>query len=100
MTTRRLESPRSRHQRTSGLFEKGNPNNIYDLLECLGEGTYGTVWTATKKEVEGTCAVKIVTIDDDLDDIKREIAIMKYSDSPFIVRFLGNLLIFLILLNV
>lgn len=71
------------------VFDKGDPTKLYNLLECLGEGTYGTVWTGMDKSSKRTCAVKIVKIDDDLEEIEQEIAIMKDSDSPYIVKFYG-----------
>lgn len=70
-------------------FDKGDPNKLFNLEECLGEGTYGTVWTGTEKSTGRTCAVKIVKIDDDLEEIEQEILIMKESNSPYIVKFVG-----------
>ena len=76
----------------STLFcdQSEEPSKVYDLLECLGEGTYGTVWAGTHKSSGKTCPVKIVKIDDDLEEIEQEIAIMKDSNSPYIVKFLGK----------
>jgi len=70
-------------------WDKGKPEDLFILEECLGEGTYGTVWTGTEKSTQRTCAVKVVMIDDDLDEIKQEIDIMRDSKSPYIVKFYG-----------
>lgn len=85
----KLLSPFSRKNKRPG-YEKGDPKKQFDLLECLGEGTYGTVWTGTEKKTGRTCAVKIVTIDDDLEEIEQEIAIMRDSESHYIVKFYGK----------
>lgn len=71
------------------MFDKGDPGRLFDLLDCLGEGTYGTVWTGVQKSTNLKCAVKIVKIDDDLPEIEQEIEIMKDSKSPYIVKFVG-----------
>eukprot|EP00924_Labyrinthula_sp_SR-Ha-C_P011224 maker-scaffold_48-snap-gene-1.38-mRNA-1 protein AED:0.02 eAED:0.02 QI:234/1/1/1/1/1/2/119/600 len=70
-------------------YNTGRPQELFNLIDCLGEGTYGTVWTGTRIQDNQTCAVKIVTIDDDLPEIEQEIAIMRDSDSPYIVKFFG-----------
>jgi len=70
-------------------WDKGKPETLFVLEECLGEGTYGTVWTGTEKSTGRTCAVKIVMIDDDLEEIQQEIDIMRDSHSPYIVKFYG-----------
>jgi len=71
------------------VFDKGDPSKLYSLEECLGEGTYGTVWTGTQLSSGRKCAVKIVTIDDDLEEIEQEIKIMKDANSHYIVKFFG-----------
>ena len=71
------------------IFDKGNPDELFEKHECLGEGTYGTVWTGMELSTKRTCAIKIVKLDDDLEEIKQEVAIMKESESPFIVKFYG-----------
>lgn len=71
------------------IFDNGNPDDLFEKHECLGEGTYGTVWTGMELSTKRTCAIKIVKLDDDLEEIKQEVAIMKESDSPYIVKFFG-----------
>lgn len=71
------------------VFDKGNPDDLFEKHECLGEGTYGTVWTGMELSTKRTCAIKIVKLDDDLEEIKQEVAIMKESESPFVVKFYG-----------
>ena len=72
-------------------YEKGNPKKLVELVEQLRVGTYGTIWRAREKKTGGICAVKIISVDDDLGEIERHIAILKDCDSQYIVKFYGKL---------
>jgi serine/threonine protein kinase len=48
------------------------------------------VWKAIHRQTGGIVAVKKVGIDNDLDDIMREIEFMKGCRSPYIVRYFGS----------
>lgn len=52
--------------------------------------SYGSVWKAIHKQTGGIVAIKKVEIDNDLDDIMKEIDFMKGCRSPFIVRYYGS----------
>lgn len=81
-----FSSKRNKHEL---LFDKGDPRQLFDLIELLGEGTMGNFWVGVKKLTKIKCVVKIVEIDGDLLEIEQEIRIMKYSESPYIVKFIG-----------
>lgn len=67
-----------------------DPEKDFQLLEKLGEGSYGSVWKAIHKQTGGVVAIKKVGIDNDLDDIMKEIEFMKGCRSPYIVRYFGS----------
>lgn len=67
-----------------------DPEKDFQLLEKLGEGSYGSVWKAIHIKTGDIVAIKKVEIDNDLDDIMKEIDFMKGCRSPFIVRYYGS----------
>jgi len=67
-----------------------DPEKEFQLLEKLGEGSYGSVWKAIHKQTGSVVAVKRVSIDNDLEDIVKEIEFMKGCSSPYIVRYYGS----------
>jgi serine/threonine protein kinase len=62
------------------------------MLEKLGEGSYGSVWKAMHIQSGIVVAIKRVGIDNDLEDIMKEIDFMKGCRSPYIVRYFGSYL--------
>jgi serine/threonine protein kinase len=79
---------------TGIVLEEGtsrkDPEKDFQLLEKLGEGSYGAVWKALHKQTGIIVAIKRVGIDNDLEDIMKEIDFMKGCRSPFIVRYFGS----------
>ncbi len=71
-------------------FNAGDPSKQFELIDCLGEGTYGMVWTAKEVGSGRMSAVKIVPIDGDLEEIKLEIGIMRDSTSDFIIKLFSS----------
>ncbi len=71
-------------------FDAGDPSKQFELIDCLGEGTYGMVWTAKHVGSGRMSAVKIVPVDGDLDEIKLEIGIMRDSTSDFIIKLFSS----------
>lgn len=66
------------------------PEEVFDVLEVLGEGSYGSVYKAHHRATSNLVAVKVVRLEDDLDDLIKEISIMQQCDSPYIVRYYGS----------
>jgi serine/threonine protein kinase len=50
-----------------------DPNAIFDLVERLGEGSYGAVWKGRHKETSDLVAIKIIPVENDLADLLKEI---------------------------
>jgi len=66
------------------------PEEVFDLLEKLGEGSYGSVFKAVHKESGEVLAIKQVPVDTDLQEIIKEISIMQQCDSVFVVKYYGS----------
>ncbi|ELT95488.1 hypothetical protein CAPTEDRAFT_101248 [Capitella teleta] len=66
------------------------PEEVFDILEKLGEGSYGSVYKALHKESGQVLAIKQVPVDTDLQEIIKEISIMQQCDSPHIVKYYGS----------
>ena len=67
-----------------------NPNDVFQLTEKLGEGSYGSVFKGIHKETSKNVAVKMVPVDGDFDDIAKEIRILKKCDSVYVVKYYGS----------
>jgi len=70
--------------------KKRDPSKDFELLEKLGEGSYGSVWKAKHVKTGTTTAIKKVPVENDLDEILNEIKIMKQCRSPYIISYYGS----------
>lgn len=90
------------------------PEEVFDIICKLGEGSYGSVYKALHKESGVVCimafdykiasdwqdkknkiylqvvAIKLVPVESDLHEIIKEISIMQQCDSPYVVRYYGS----------
>ena len=66
------------------------PEEVFDILEKIGEGAYGAVYKAMHKETGQLLAIKQVPVDSDLQDIIKEISIMQQCDSLYVVKYFGS----------
>ncbi|XP_076038895.1 serine/threonine-protein kinase 3-like isoform X2 [Oratosquilla oratoria] len=66
------------------------PEEVFDVICKLGEGSYGSVYKALHKESGQVLAIKQVPIDTDLQEIIKEISIMQQCDSPHVVKYYGS----------
>eukprot|EP00179_Madagascaria_erythrocladioides_P009132 CAMPEP_0198313778 /NCGR_PEP_ID=MMETSP1450-20131203/4662_1 /TAXON_ID=753684 ORGANISM="Madagascaria erythrocladiodes, Strain CCMP3234" /NCGR_SAMPLE_ID=MMETSP1450 /ASSEMBLY_ACC=CAM_ASM_001115 /LENGTH=461 /DNA_ID=CAMNT_0044016793 /DNA_START=20 /DNA_END=1406 /DNA_ORIENTATION=- len=74
-----------------GNVSKKDPEEDWELLEKLGEGSYGSVWQGEHRERKGTmAAIKRVPIENDLQELMKEISHMKECSSPNIVSYFGS----------
>jgi serine/threonine protein kinase len=74
-------------------YELENPSSTYDLVLLLGEGSYGRVYKAFKKEEVGVTevAVKIIPCDSQ-SDVNAEIDFLRKLNCPYIVSFVDGFL--------
>lgn len=66
-----------------------DPENLFEILEQLGKGNYGSVFKGRNKQDNRNVAIKIIPIMNDIDSINKEIAILKQCQCPYIVNFNG-----------
>lgn len=67
-----------------------DPEEIFEILDLLGEGNYGCVYKALHKETGELVAIKIVPNTGEINSLKKEILILKECKSDFIVRYYGS----------
>ncbi|KAH3758648.1 kinase domain protein [Pelomyxa schiedti] len=67
-----------------------DPEQEFEMLEKLGEGSYGAVWKAKHRQTHDIVAIKVLQLDTDLADIKREIDFMKTCKHPNIISYFGS----------
>ncbi|KIH69068.1 kinase domain protein, partial [Ancylostoma duodenale] len=66
------------------------PEEVFDIVGKLGEGSYGSVHKAVHRESGHTLAIKKVPVDTDLQEIIKEISIMQQCDSKYVVKYYGS----------
>jgi len=66
------------------------PEEVFDIISKLGEGSYGSVFKALHKDSKQILAIKQVPVDTDLQEIIKEISIMQQCDSPYVVKYYGS----------
>eukprot|EP00053_Salpingoeca_punica_P019366 m.195275 g.195275 ORF g.195275 m.195275 type:complete len:455 (-) comp17634_c0_seq5:2354-3718(-) len=67
-----------------------DPEEVFQLLEKLGEGSYGSVVKAMHRSSHQVVAIKQVPMESDLQEVVKEISMMRQCDSPFIVQYYGS----------
>ena len=67
-----------------------DPAAVFQIVEKLGEGSYGEVYNALDKRTGQLVAIKVIPVESDLSDFKREIEILKQCRSPYIVAYTGS----------
>jgi len=79
--------------RLSASDLEADPSEVFQKIEKLGEGSYGSVYKAMHNRTGEIVAIKEVAMEDDLDEIIIEINIMKQLSDPYIVNYYGNYLL-------
>eukprot|EP01113_Clastostelium_recurvatum_P032515 TRINITY_DN4190_c0_g1_i8.p1 TRINITY_DN4190_c0_g1~~TRINITY_DN4190_c0_g1_i8.p1 ORF type:complete len:587 (-),score=130.72 TRINITY_DN4190_c0_g1_i8:28-1788(-) len=80
-----------------------NPEEVFELLDKLGEGAFGSVYKARHRDTHFTIAIKMVEIESmimtkgdkggggsSLDELEKEISILKSCRSTNIVSYYGS----------
>ncbi|XP_029908035.1 serine/threonine-protein kinase 4-like [Myripristis murdjan] len=83
-------NPRRQLKKLSEDSLTKQPEEVFDVLEKLGEGSYGSVFKAHLKETGEIVAIKQVPVESDLQEIIKEISIMQQCNSPHVVRYYGS----------
>ena len=76
-------------------MEQGRPEDLFELLEKqLGKGSYGAVYKARHRPSGTVVAVKVIPLtgedEEGLEDIRREIAVLRECVHPNVVRYFGS----------
>ncbi|KAE9318350.1 Serine/threonine-protein kinase 3 [Phytophthora fragariae] len=78
----------------SSIQRNENPEDVYEVLERIGEGSYGKVYKAVNKLSAEVVALKVVPVESDdraaFDELTREIRILERCESPFVVQYCGS----------
>jgi len=74
----------------NGLNKDIEPEDVFDLKEKLGEGSYGSVYKAVHRVSKSFVAIKKVPLDADLQDILKEISMMQQCESEYVVKYYGS----------
>ncbi|XP_071428701.1 serine/threonine-protein kinase 4 isoform X2 [Pithys albifrons albifrons] len=90
METVQLRNPRRQLKKLDEDSLTKQPEEVFDVLEKLGEGSYGSVFKAIHKETGQVVAIKQVPVESDLQEIIKEISIMQQCDSPHVVKYYGS----------
>lgn len=69
-----------------------DPNTVFDILEKLGEGSYGAVFKAMDLRDESIVALKVIPVENDVSELFDEINMLKQCESPYIVGYKGSYL--------
>ncbi|KAG9395380.1 Protein kinase domain [Carpediemonas membranifera] len=72
------------------ITSNADPTSLFQLLDQIGEGSYGAVFKAISKQTNETVAVKLIAIDGDWDEVNKEIQILKTLDSAQIIKYHGS----------
>jgi len=70
-----------------------DPQMQYELVNEVGEGSYGKVFKAKHKLTNSTFAIKVIPVppDNDLSELNKEISALKrVHDSPYVVGYHGS----------
>ena len=77
---------------------ESDPTKFFQLIEKLGEGSYGSVYKACATrpafggdiQVGDVVAIKIVPVEKEQDELLNEIRILEQCKSLFITRYYGS----------
>lgn len=69
---------------------KSDPQDHFTLLEKLGEGSYGSVYKGIHKDSNADIAVKLIPVQGEWEDLKKEIQILRTCKSDYIVQYYGS----------
>lgn len=67
------------------------PSAEWELLNSIGEGSYGAVWKCvSKKNASQFAACKIIPVENDFDELQQETKILKNCSNDFVVQFIHS----------
>eukprot|EP00768_Dysnectes_brevis_P002146 gnl/Dysnectes_brevis/1679_a1909_1878.p1 GENE.gnl/Dysnectes_brevis/1679_a1909_1878~~gnl/Dysnectes_brevis/1679_a1909_1878.p1 ORF type:complete len:436 (+),score=131.65 gnl/Dysnectes_brevis/1679_a1909_1878:132-1439(+) len=67
-----------------------SPDEYYELVSQLGEGSYGVIWKARDISTGEMVAIKKVPIEEDYEEILQEVDILKRCDHKNVTKYHGS----------
>jgi len=70
-----------------------DPETIYEKLDRVGKGSFGEVFKGLVRKTGEVVAIKIIdleNIDDEIDDIQKEMLVLSECESKFVTRYYGS----------
>ncbi|KAI5605420.1 hypothetical protein POPTR_001G397600v4 [Populus trichocarpa] len=77
----------------AGLMEAAGAR--FSSLELIGRGSFGDVYKAFDKELDKEVAIKVIDLEeseDEIEDIQKEISVLRQCRSPYITEYYGSYL--------
>ncbi|KAJ6950154.1 hypothetical protein NC651_003968 [Populus alba x Populus x berolinensis] len=77
----------------AGLMEAAGAR--FSSLELIGRGSFGDVYKAFDKELNKEVAIKVIDLEeseDEIEDIQKEISVLRQCRSPYITEYYGSYL--------
>ena len=73
-------------------IEPGNPEDLFEPLQVLGKGTFGTVIKARNTKTNDIVAIKQILLgkDDEIEVVRKEVKILNECVHPNIVQYCGT----------
>lgn len=75
------------------LSSDENAKERFQILEKLGEGSYGAVLKALDTKDQQLVAIKSIPVDSDVTALQKEIDVLKDCDSQYILQYKGSFLV-------
>jgi len=67
----------------------------FELIECIGRGSFGDVWRGLDREAGREVAVKVIEledVEDDIEEVHREIAVLAQCRSKHITEYFASVM--------
>lgn len=72
------------------IISNEDPNNYFEILAQLGQGSYGSVYKALDRRDSKIVAIKVIEVDnEDLTEIKKELHFLQGCKCEYIVSYKG-----------
>ena len=72
----------------TAVLSTNDPRDTYELVELLGEGSYGAVYKAVNRNDQSETAIKILPAEEDTTKLEIEIKFLIEMKSEYVVSFI------------
>ena len=78
----------TKKEKTTNVLSTKDPHDTYELVELLGEGSYGAVYKAVNRHDQSETAIKILPAEEDTTKLEIEIKFLIEMSSEYVVSFI------------